>query len=419
MDSKKKQQYLIMGTIPIMIILSYIPIYSFINAISFIKNFSIIHTTTKLCSMTPEIIHSILIGNTTITNILSSQPSLNLSSIPVHHDMSNYIELSFNSFVSGIFYGMSFLGFGASLVVYQIFKEKKWLSYLAIQSLILICFIYSDILNLLHVDLTIVESFFRTTILAGGLIHIGMLVSTYYSFGAKRFMYKNELKIYSLTSIIAIVLYFSSYFYGQGHILFLDLIVLALFISTLAISKVLKRGSKYYLYILLLLCQCVLYGICFTNMETTPTLIEYKQGMNHLKLFIILIIIFSIVNNYILIRKNQKHNVRNRVFMFQYVLMLKNYHKLLVDEKNAQTGKQNEVVSLKDHQGDLSYYLKNNYKLTEREVDVLYQIWDGLTNKEIAHELSITISTTKYHISNIYLKLNVSSRAQVFALKDW
>lgn len=419
MDSKKKQQYIIISTVPIMMILTYFSIASLINLGIIINNFSFLHTATILCDITPLVLHNLITDNFNITQIVSSHPITHLPTMPLHHDITSHLDISLNYFISGIFYGMAFLGFIASLIIYQIFREKKWISYLAIQALIFTCFIYSDILNIFHIDLTPIESFFRATIVAGSLIFTGMLISTYYPFSAKRFMYKNELNIYSITSIIALVLYFSSYIYGEGHLLLLDITVIILFVATQYISRILKRRSRYYLYVILLLSLCLLYGICFTNMEVKQSLVEYNQTMNSLKLCVIVIIIFSIINNYVLVRKTQKHNVRNRVFMFQYVLMLKNYHKLLLNEKNAQSSKTSDASTLKDHQGDLSYYLKNTYKLTEREVDVLYLIWDGLTNKEIAHKLSITISTTKYHISNIYLKLNVNSRSQVFALKDW
>lgn len=118
-------------------------------------------------------------------------------------------------------------------------------------------------------------------------------------------------------------------------------------------------------------------------------------------------------------KKFQNRNIENQVVISQYVALLKNYHELLIEEKKAKAIKEAETVSLKDHQENLCEYLKANYKLTERELHVLYHIWDGMSNKEIASELNISLSTTKYHISNIYLKLNVNSRPQVFALKDW
>lgn len=50
--------------------------------------------------------------------------------------------------------------------------------------------------------------------------------------------------------------------------------------------------------------------------------------------------------------------------------------------------------------------------LTQREIDVLRLMAKGLSNKEIAHELSIGEKTVKTHVSNILSKLGVLSRTQ-------
>jgi len=48
--------------------------------------------------------------------------------------------------------------------------------------------------------------------------------------------------------------------------------------------------------------------------------------------------------------------------------------------------------------------------LTEREVEVLKLMVEGLNNAEIAERLVISLSTVKYHISNILMKLGVDNR---------
>jgi DNA-binding NarL/FixJ family response regulator len=51
-------------------------------------------------------------------------------------------------------------------------------------------------------------------------------------------------------------------------------------------------------------------------------------------------------------------------------------------------------------------------ELTGRELEVLRQIVDGKSNKEIANVLSISEATVKSHINNILSKLGVSDRTQ-------
>ena len=50
--------------------------------------------------------------------------------------------------------------------------------------------------------------------------------------------------------------------------------------------------------------------------------------------------------------------------------------------------------------------------LTERELEVLTLIGQGLANSEIGEQLHISDNTVKTHVSNIFQKLNVSSRTQ-------
>ena len=49
-------------------------------------------------------------------------------------------------------------------------------------------------------------------------------------------------------------------------------------------------------------------------------------------------------------------------------------------------------------------------KLTPREAQALQAIEEGLTNKEVAIRLGISLETVKTHIKNIYQKLEVNNR---------
>jgi DNA-binding NarL/FixJ family response regulator len=54
-------------------------------------------------------------------------------------------------------------------------------------------------------------------------------------------------------------------------------------------------------------------------------------------------------------------------------------------------------------------------RLTERELEVLALVTQGLRNKEIAAELGISENTAKYHLRNILAKLHAQSRTEVAA----
>ena len=77
---------------------------------------------------------------------------------------------------------------------------------------------------------------------------------------------------------------------------------------------------------------------------------------------------------------------------------------------SAQSGT-TEEISKKD---------RNIYGLTERELDVLALMVDGLSNPQIAEKLVITRATAKAHVHSILQKLSATTRTQatVTAMKE-
>lgn len=53
--------------------------------------------------------------------------------------------------------------------------------------------------------------------------------------------------------------------------------------------------------------------------------------------------------------------------------------------------------------------------LTVREQELLDSLTQGLTNAQIAGDLGISMNTVKFHLKNLYGKLNVRNRAQAVA----
>jgi len=58
---------------------------------------------------------------------------------------------------------------------------------------------------------------------------------------------------------------------------------------------------------------------------------------------------------------------------------------------------------------------RETYGLSDRELEILQLVGDGLSNKEIADRLFISIQTVKTHITHIFEKLGVKDRTEAVA----
>ena len=56
------------------------------------------------------------------------------------------------------------------------------------------------------------------------------------------------------------------------------------------------------------------------------------------------------------------------------------------------------------------------YHITDREAEVIDLVGQGLTNKEIAASLSLSVNTVNNHIANIFGKTGVRSRIDLLNL---
>jgi NarL family two-component system response regulator LiaR len=74
------------------------------------------------------------------------------------------------------------------------------------------------------------------------------------------------------------------------------------------------------------------------------------------------------------------------------------------------------ISHMQNDSKDDEHVNKKLSELTSREMEVLIQIGRGLSNKEIASELSISQMTVKTHVSNILSKLNLADRTQAAIL---
>lgn len=94
--------------------------------------------------------------------------------------------------------------------------------------------------------------------------------------------------------------------------------------------------------------------------------------------------------------------------------------KAIFSVHNGEKYYQSELVPLMKEKVENRKYDDRDEVLTKREMEVLRLLTEGLFNKEIAYQLSISEKTVKNHVSNIFKKISVSDRTQaaVYAIKN-
>lgn len=58
----------------------------------------------------------------------------------------------------------------------------------------------------------------------------------------------------------------------------------------------------------------------------------------------------------------------------------------------------------------------NKYKISKREIEIINQLLKGHSYKKISDETFISLSTVKSHVSNIYKKIGIKSRHELFSI---
>ncbi len=98
-----------------------------------------------------------------------------------------------------------------------------------------------------------------------------------------------------------------------------------------------------------------------------------------------------------------------------YLLKTTSATELVEAIRDVKAGKKvfsKEIEKLLVQKSQKSFYHED---LTKREWEIFHQVMIGKSNSEIANELVISVSTVKYHVSNILSKLSVKNRAEAIA----
>ncbi len=122
---------------------------------------------------------------------------------------------------------------------------------------------------------------------------------------------------------------------------------------------------------------------------------------------LISLLVFMIFRNYR--QRQKKKEALTQEKLREYARQIE----LLRASIDLQLNKTEARIPVDITQEDLNDYLID--PLTEREMEVLQKVAAGKTNKQVAEEIFVSVSTVKYHLSNIYLKLDVHNRTEALA----
>lgn len=303
----------------------------------------------------------------------------------------------------GMYYGLALMSVIFNFVFYLVFKNKSFLAYCVLLFTTALTFFYEDgLFHYLSAGQWILPHF---TVWNSSFTAIAALVFTYYFLDLQDQDGKGAKWFYSATVFILFgaLLFSLTQHPIVSHMVLAGCFVFALTALYLAISRF--KHDIYARFLTLAFSLLVLTGM-FYALHLRTDLAAFTWFDIHVFRFFssaeIILISFAIIFR---VRALQKENEFYREELTGYLRQL--------DERRLE-----EIIHENNQSETVIGYFLEKYNLTDREAEVLECIWKGLTNKEISEKLFITVSTTKYHIGNLYNKLEVKNRHQAQALSQ-
>lgn len=293
------------------------------------------------------------------------------------------------NFGLGMFYGMSTIIFLANWIFFIFFRDKIFSYYGIFQAFIIMSIASSDGLFTFFTDSPYFLNYSDIP------LHVGLFVSGF--FFAKNFIKNN--KIFSRISfsviIAAITCLALMFFYIQSGevVLFIiaesvSFIMLSTYFITALTQFKINQNARFYVYAysLYLFFAIEYYVLRQIGLPITQ-LFSGQLKVSCLAEMIVLLTAMMMRAGKVL---RENHYFRNKI------------------EEHIKNESDKKKLDL--------HIIRLKYNLTERETEVLECMSRGMSNPEIAKALFISLNTVKYHIRNIFLKMEISSRGEAISM---
>lgn len=319
---------------------------------------------------------------------------------------------SFRLFRIGLYYGLALMSVIFNLIFFFIFKDKRFITYCILLLTTFLSFFYEDGMFYYFSDGNWVKDYL--IVLNSAVSSIIAVPFTYYfldlNIPFKRFG-KWYLGVSSLLLAGALV-----YALTDSSIAQIFVYSLCFLFPVCCLYLAVRRfhNDVYARFLVLSFSLVVITGllyVLYTRVDSSTYALFDISTFRLVSGIEIIAISFAIIFK---AKALQNENDRYRAELNTY---LKALEVKAADQRYHQNGNIPPLnIAAPATKSELVNELKTQYDLTEREIDVLLCIWEGLTNKEISERLFISLSTTKYHVSNLYIKLDVKNRNQVQVL---
>lgn len=359
------------------------------------------------------------IKNALITNVKAYKNNIEIPAIPTHNFASfqlqqgtSLIEIKVDKFAhipieiykaseflkaeqrhnafNGVFYGFGLMVVLLNLLLYSNFKDRTFLYYLFFLASILLTFAHRDgFISILGVSQNVqpyTEMFFHLS----SCFTAVLFASEYLQMKSRypRFLVVLYLGVFISLLLDVIYLINSDYLFNALS----DATIICVFVGIWYISILLAKDHKYAQLFALAYSFIILFGIDFYLAKTFGWF-DLGVDQSIIKLgsyFEMLIITLAVV----LRMKSLK--VENDEMRFEIENKIQEINNLVENKNRQQLAK--------------SFA---SYNLSKKELNIIKLIEQGKTNKKIAIELSISINTVKYHLKNLYQKLEIKNRKEI------
>jgi len=336
---------------------------------------------------------------------------LNLKKQPIQglwiniDDPGNFVKQANTHFIiNSLYYGLIIMSIIFNVVLFLIFGDKRFWLYSLLQLCIFLIFFYQDGMFYFFSKGKWVNPHFLLWIIA--LCSIISTIFAYYFLDLKkRIPHFKRIAAFMIGAIFCVV----TIYIWTDIKLFRNLASVFFYLfPAICIYHAIKmfRSDVYARFLILTFGFIALVSAFFTlNNYIDSTFLSYF-GMDTIRFastLEVIVISFAIIFK---VRTLQQENERFREELDRYIYELE-------ELRQSQSVSQNNGTTLPNSKKEQLNELKSRYGLTEREAEVLFCIVNRLTNQEISEKFNISLSTTKYHIGNLYVKLDVKNRKEI------